>query len=202
MEADVSAGQPHLAVAALDRLLLQRRITGYTVEADVSYITARIPTLTYRVYDDRPGLHHLNRFLSDMRPLQAEVSVCPGTGNLHDEAVAGSIRRTPQLTASVRFGGRKALESAIRLVRTRYHGLQPGAVRGSWLRPDVRVTGCRTVTGMVAVTAHCFGLQGPGAVTMTLEGQPPIPGLPQMPVWVLEDWLPFLAGCRTASELG
>jgi hypothetical protein len=195
----LTSGPP--AQGALDRLVLHQVITGYTVESDVSYLAAARPTLTYRVYDDGPGCRHLGHFLSDVRRLGARVCVCPATGNLQDLGAEGGIRRTRQLTATTRFTGHDALEAAIELVRTRYQAGRPGAVDGSWRRPDVRVTGALPGGGMARVTAHWARLDTGGAVTLTLDGRSLLPGLVQVPVWVLEDWLPFLAGCEPCEAL-
>jgi hypothetical protein len=64
----------------------------------------------------------------------------------------------------------------------RYQGGRAGAVPGSWRRPDVRVTGALPEGGMARVTAHWARLDVGGAVTLTLDRRPPLPGLVQVPV--------------------
>ena len=59
----------------LDRLTLDRVITGYTVEPDPQYLSAPQPVLSYSVYDfECQGRSNLFRFSSDMGALDASLT--------------------------------------------------------------------------------------------------------------------------------
>jgi hypothetical protein len=179
-------------VPALDRLVRHRVITGYTVERDVSYLAARGPTLTYRMYDDGPGSRHLASFTADMRRLGGEVRVAAAVGNFHDPAARGRIHRTRQATVTARFATPEALEAAVAVVRTRYRAGRAGAVPGSWRWPDVRVTGGSPRQGMALAVAHWASFRRGSPVTLTLGRRSPLPGLHQAAIWVLDEWRALL----------
>ncbi|HYW24279.1 MAG TPA: hypothetical protein VE953_08935 [Terriglobales bacterium] len=80
---------------ALDRLVAGGRISGYTVEADTSYLDADRPTLTYRMYAGHStSRHNLDRFCSSMAGLGAELRASRLLGTT---AGAGGLLRTQQI---------------------------------------------------------------------------------------------------------
>lgn len=184
------------AVLPFDVLCRCRRITGYTVEPEAGYLRARRPTLTYRMYRDPAGLGHARRFAADMARLGARLEAWPATGNLQ---VAGEIHRTRQVTVRATFAHHRSLARALSLVRRRYHaaGLRP--VPGSWVIPDLRLTGCGPLPGTMAAFAQALRTPRGVAVTLTTEPILSLRGLHTYPVQVLDDWSALLAGWRMAA---
>jgi hypothetical protein len=100
---------------ALDRLVAGGRISGYTVEADTSYLDADRPTLTYRMYAGHStSRHNLDQFCSSMAGLGADLSASRLLGTT---AGAGGLLRTQQICVRAVFADEHALGRAAALVR-------------------------------------------------------------------------------------
>jgi hypothetical protein len=178
----------------LDRLVACGAITGYTREGAVDYLIAKRPTLTYSMYaGGRASRANRARFIADMTRLRGRVNIVSQVGHL---AVAGGrIQRTNQVRMVVEFDHDEDFEKAIRLIQREYvagHGRE--AARGSWLYPDVRVTGVRgPIAGTFQATAHHAAAIGDRFVVLTPEPAPALPGMSTSPVLLLDCWRAILS---------
>ena len=159
-------------------------ISGYTVEADTSYLAADRPTLTYRMYAGHStSRHNLDQFCSTMAGLGAELRASRLLGTT---AGAGGLLRTRQVCVCAVFGDDRALGRAAAVVKDRFT-CGPDAVPGSWRFPDVRITGGEA-TGTIPVWAHRWG----AAVTLSFSPMSPVPGGLRACVRVLACWTGLL----------
>jgi hypothetical protein len=169
---------------ALDRLVAAGRISGYTIEADTSYLDADRPTLTYRMYAGHStSQHNLDQFSSTMAGLGAELRASRLLGTT---ASADGLLRTRQICVCAVFADDRALGRATALVKDRFT-CGPEAVPGSWRFPDVRITGGEAI-GTIPVWAHRWG----AAVTLSLSPMSPAPGGVCAGVRVLARWTDLL----------
>ena len=178
----------------LDRLVASGAISGYTKEGAIDYLSADKPTLTYSMYaGGRASRANRARFIADMTRLRGRVETVSQVGHL---AVAGGrIQRTNQVRVVVEFDTEDDFEEAIRLVQREYvAGRGRLAARGSWLYPDVRVTGVRRpIAGTFRATAHHGAGIGDRFVVLTPEPAPALPGMSTSPVLLLDCWRTILA---------
>ena len=171
--------------AALDRLVANGRLSGYTVEADTSYLYAKRPTLTYRMYARHSASeHNLDAFWSAMSTIGAELRASRLVG-----IVAGpcGLVRTDQICIGAAFADARILERAVALVQDRFT-CGPAAVPGSWRFPDLRVSGAAP-EGTIAVWAHRWD----AAVTLAASAVPPVPNATCTRVRVLASWAGLLS---------
>lgn len=179
-----------MILSDLDRLVLAGRVTGYTVEENTGYIGARVPTLTYRMYMDRPESHlNLGAFAAAMADLGTTMRLSRVQGAV---AYQGAIWRSRQLCLTVEFAGEAALGDALDIVHDRFVAA-PAAAPGSWRFPDVRVTGAepRSTAGAYA---HRWQHGHAGAVVLSLNEDAPAGGAVTAPVHVLRSWVSYLEG--------
>ena len=174
----------------LDALVAAGRITGYTVEEDSAYLSALVPTLTYRMYSDDPESHrNLGEFATAMADLgAAEMRLSRVLGAVAAES--GTIRRTRQLCLRAEFADQAALELALEIVRSHFVAA-PASAPGSWRYPDLRVAGA-AAAGTASVNAHRWWLEGRSAVALTLDADPPLAGATSHRLWVLSSWVGYL----------
>ena len=169
--------------AELDRLVADRRLTGYTVEVDTSYLQATRPTLTYRMYAGcAVSVRNLDVFCAAMNGIGAELQASRLTGTT---AVPDGLVRTDQVCVRAGFEDDRTLGRAVALVENRFTQ-RPGAVPGSWWFPDVRIS-AGTPRGTIAVWAHRWG----HAVALALTPMPSrAPGAPShgRDDWNQIDW--------------
>lgn len=180
-----------MILSDLDRLVLSGRVTGYTVEEDTGYISARVPTLTYRMYMDGPESHlNLGAFAAAMADLGTTMRLSRVQGAV---AYQGAIWRSRQLCLTVEFAGEAALGEALDIVHDRFIAA-PAAEPGSWRFPDVRVTGAepRCTAGAYA---HRWQHGPASAVVLSLDEEPPADAARTAPVHVLRSWMSYLTGC-------
>jgi hypothetical protein len=179
-----------MILSDLDRLVLARRVTGYTVEDDTGYISARVPTLTYRMYIDGPESHmNLGAFAAAMADLGTTMRLSRVQGAV---AYQGAIWRSRQLCLTVEFAGEEALGDALDIIGDRFVAA-PEAAPGSWRFPDVRVTGAEPRSTAPAFAHHWQHGRG-GAVVLTLDEDPPAGNAMTAPVHVLRSWVSYLEG--------
>jgi hypothetical protein len=177
---------------ALDRLVARGRISGYTVEADTSYLDADRPTLTYRMYAGHStSQHNLDQFCSTMTCLGAELRASRLLGTTSG---AGGLQRTQQVCVFAVFADDCALGRATALVKNRFT-CGPDAVPGSWRFPDVRITGGEA-TGTIPVWAHRWG----AVVTLSFSSMSPVPGGVRAGVRVLACWTDLLTRSPVARS--
>jgi len=177
-------------LSRLDHLVASGRVTGYTVEEDTSYIGARVPTLTYRMYIDGPESHlNLGAFAAAMADLGSTMRLSRVQGAV---AYKGSIWRSRQLCLTTEFAGESGLGDALDIVHEHFVAA-PAAAPGSWRFPDVRVTGAqpRCTAGAYA---HQWRHGRASAVVLTLDEEPPAAGAQTTPVHVLRSWMSYLTG--------
>lgn len=181
----------------LDELVAAGLATGYTVEEDAAYLTARRPTLTYRMYSDRAASHrNLGEFAAAMAELGAAIrlsrveGVMPRPGSL-----AG---RTRQLCLTAEFTSQAALHAAAALVQRRFTASR-AAAPGSWRLPDVRISGAEP-PGTVPAYAHQWRAGRATAVLLTLSPLAPLAGARTSRVRIMRSWLEFLG--RASDPLG
>jgi hypothetical protein len=171
------------------------RLSGYTIEADTSYLWTTLPTLTYRMYArDRVSGRNLDEFCRAMSGLGAELRAWRLLGTV---ARPGGLVRTEQVCVSAGFAGDLTLGRATALVRDRFTRGGPDAVPGSWRFPDVRVTG-GAAPGTMRVWAHRWG----AAVALTLSPNPPAPDGVRAPIRVLACWSHFLTTASATAGAG
>lgn len=181
-----------MILSDLDRLVLTGRVTGYTVEEDTGYISARVPTLTYRMYMDGPESHlNLGAFAAAMADLGTTMRLSRVQGAV---AYQGAIWRSRQLCLTAEFAGEAALGDALDIVHEHFVAA-PAAAPGSWRFPDVRVTGAgpRCTAGAYAHLWH-HGLAS--VVVLSLDEEPPADGARTAPVHVLRSWVSYLTGSQ------
>ena len=172
--------------AVLDRLVAGGQLSGYTIEADPSYLAARRPTLTYRMYvRSARSRRNLAEFRRAMAGLGAELRTWPLVGTV---AAPGGLVRTDQVCVSATFADDASLRRGVSLVERRFTRGGEEAAPGSWRFPDVRVSG-GAPPGTIAAWAHRWG----PAVALTLSPDPPTPGAVVAGVRVLERWAELLA---------
>jgi hypothetical protein len=170
--------------AELDRLVARRRLTGYTVEVDTSYLHAVSPTLTCRMYAGHTGsARNLDLFCTATRGIGAELRASRAMGTT---AVAGRLVRTDQICVRAAFEDDQMLRRAVVLVEERFT-CRPGAVPGSWRFPDVRIRG-GAPPGTIAVWAHQWG----PTVALAASPVPPVPDGTRASVRVLARWADLL----------
>ena len=151
----------------LDRLVAGGRLSGYTVEADTSYLDAERPTLTYRMYTGpSTSRRNLDEFCLAMIRVGAELRTSRLVGTM---AAPGGLVRTDQTCVTATFDDDRRLGLAVAQVEERFT-CSPGAVAGSWRFPDVRISGAAPA-GTIAVWAHRWA----GAVALSLSRIPPAP---------------------------
>jgi hypothetical protein len=168
----------------LDRLVADGRLSGYTVEADTSYLDAERPTLTYRMYAGHStSRHNLDEFCLAMIRVGAELRTSRLVGTI---AADGGLVRTDQVCVTAAFDDDRMLGLAVSQVVDRFV-CGPGAVAGSWRFPDVRVSGAAP-PGTIAVWAHRWA----GTVALSLSRIPPAPGGSSVGVRVLPCWSDLL----------
>jgi hypothetical protein len=179
-----------MILSDLDRLVLATRVTGYTVEEDTGYISARVPTLTYRMYMDGPESHmNLGAFAAAMADLGTTMRLSRVQGAV---AYQGAIWRSRQLCLTVEFAGEGALGDALDIIHDRFVAA-PEAAPGSWRFPDVRVSGAEPRSTAPAF-AHLWQHGRGGAVVLTLDEDAPARGAVTAPVHVLWSWVSYLEG--------
>lgn len=170
--------------AELDRLVASGRLSGYTVEADTSYLHTVRPTLTYRMYAGHSAsLRNLDEFCAAMRRIGAELQASRLTGTT---AGPGGLARTDQICVRAAFEDDRSLGRAVALVEDRFT-CRPGGVPGSWRFPDVRISGGEPPS-TIAVWAHRWG----PAVALALSPIPPAPDGTSVSVRVLARWADLL----------
>jgi hypothetical protein len=178
-------------LSRLDRLVASGRVTGYTVEEDTSYIGARVPTLTYRMYIDGLESHlNLRAFAAAMADLGTSMRLSRVQGAV---AYKGTIWRSRQLCLTTEFAGDGGLGDALDVVHERFVAA-PAAAPGSWRFPDVRVTGAQPQSTAGAY-AHRWQNGRASAVVLTLDEEPPEAGAETTRVHVLRSWVSYLTGC-------
>ena len=176
----------------LDDLVVDGRITGYTIEEDAAYLEARVPTLTYRMYADGAASHlNLGEFAAEMAELGAAMRLSRVRGNLGD---SGAIHRSRQLCLTAEFATSRALDRAVQVVYRRFIAA-PAAAPGSWRYPDVRVVGAEP-DELSAVFAHHWKMDRSSAVALSADPKPPLAGGRTVPVRILRNWVAFLQGKR------
>ena len=175
----------------LDRLVSAGMLSGYTLEDDSSYLDARRPTLTYRMYSEGAKSHrNLGEFVAALADLGAQLRLSPVTGT-----VAGAcLRRSRQLCVTGTFRWDWQVEEAVALVERRFTAGAGAAVPGSWRYPDVRITAVAPA-GTIAAWAHRW--VEAGVVVLALSPAAPAPGGTVSRVRVLERWLDLLAPAAT-----
>lgn len=172
----------------LDGLVTSGRITGYTIEEDTSYLAARVPTLTYRMYvDGAESQLNLGAFASAMADLATVMRLSRVRGTV---AEAGVLRRSKQLCLTAEFASERMIGEALDVICRRFISA-PAAAPGSWRHPDVRITGAEPRDAPV-VFAHQWKREHADAVVLTLEAEPPQPGARTARVRVLKSWVGFL----------
>lgn len=185
----------------LDSLVACGAITGYTREGAVDYLSAKRPTLTYSMYvGGRASRINRARFVADMTRLRGRVNMVSQVGHL---AVGGGrIQRTNQVRVVVEFDRDEDFKNAIRLIQREYvAGDGREAARGSWLYPDVRVTGVSgPIAGTFKATAHHAGGIGDRFVVLTPEPAPALPGMSTSPVLLLDCWRTILSARRPSGD--
>ncbi|HEV2954015.1 MAG TPA: hypothetical protein VG015_07980 [Candidatus Dormibacteraeota bacterium] len=178
-------------IELFDRLILERNITGYTVEPEPHHLGAGRPLLSYSMYTDgQASRDNLQRFVDDMDRLGADLSFHQTLGSTLRE---GSLRRTSQLTAIAWFDDPGPLAAATEVVRRRYLAGSGESIPGSWVYPDVRICGIRSVPQTIAALAHYVTVQGQSVVALSASGTPPAPGMTTRPVRLLNRWGRYLA---------
>lgn len=168
----------------LDRLVEGGHLSGYTVEADTSYLYAGQPTLTYRMYaGDNASGHNLDAFRAAMTGIGAQLCTSRLVGTV---AGPGGLVRTNQFCVRAAFADERRLRRAVALVEDRFT-CGPDAVTGSWRFPDVRISG-GSAPGTVAAWAHRWN----AAVALALSPASPAPNGVCVRVDVLACWTDVL----------
>ncbi|MDQ6747160.1 MAG: hypothetical protein M3010_03515 [Candidatus Dormibacteraeota bacterium] len=182
----------------LDRLVRLGRITGWGFERSISYLGARHPTLSYRMY--RGGNEedvNLGAFVREIAPSGARIEVSEAEGSIgtvhgwSPPAAAGAsardgVWRSQQVVLTISFASEAQLCRAVEVVVDRF--TRDGAARhhpGSWWVPDARVSGTpHCPPGMVP--AHAFSRPtGEGhAVVLSPGGRAPFPHASGHPVFL------------------
>lgn len=176
-----------MVVRVLDALVAAGRVTGYTIEEDTGYLTARRPTLTYRMYAEGAESHrNLGEFAAAMSRLAVSMRLSRVAGVV---AGAGGVRRSRQLCLTAELACGRRLDAALGLVARRFTAA-PAAAPGSWRYPDVRVTGAGTPGDAVQAFAHRYG---GGVVVLTPGAEPPVTGGRTFPVGLHASWLDLFA---------
>lgn len=184
-----------MILSHLDRLVASGRLTGYTVEEDTSYLCARLPTLTYRMYTEGPESHlNFGAFAAAMAGLGAAMRLWRLQGVVAEE---GLIRRSPQLCVAAEFVDESGLADALHIINRRFVAA-PAAAPGSWRYPDVRVSGAEPLS-TAAVYAHQWQIGRSGVVVLTLDPQPPADGARTDRVRVLPRWVGLLQSCSIGA---
>lgn len=180
----------------LDRLVARGAISGYTRERSVAYLEGRLPTLTYSMYAfGADSLANRAFFNADMLRIGGRVRDFPQIGHV---AAEGGVWRTEQVRIVVEFEQAGDLAKAVRVVQRDYvAGAGRSAICGSWMFPDVRITGLRQnqpLPGTVPATAQS-GRAPASEHVVVLEGwsAPPRRGMTIRPVLLLDCWRDFLA---------
>src|SRR5690349_17212528 len=107
-----------MVIRILDALVAARRVTGYTIEEDTAYLTARRPTLTYRMYAEGSESHrNLGEFAAAMSRLALSMRLSPLAGVV---AGVGGPRRSRQLCLTAELAGGRQLDAALGLVARRF----------------------------------------------------------------------------------
>ena len=177
-----------MILGRLDSLARAGRITGYTLEEDSGYLSAGIPTLTYRMYADGPESQlNLGAFAAGVSRLGPRMRLSCLRGVLAD---GGRLLRSRQLCLTAEFAEERDLTAAACLVHSRFTAA-PDAAPGSWRYPDVRMTGARP-PGTAEAFAHHWPVDGRSAVVLTLDPQPPLDGARTFAVRILDSWVGFL----------
>lgn len=172
----------------LDALVGAGVVTGYTIEEDAGYLAAAAPTLTYRMYSDGAASHfNLGAFASAMADFGPSMQLSRVEGVVGER---GRLRRTRQLCLTAAFTDGLTLEAAASLVRRRFTS-SSAAAPGSWILPDVRITGAAP-RGTASAYAHCWPAGAGAAVVLTLSPSPPLVGARTRGVRILESWREFL----------
>ncbi|MDQ6709453.1 MAG: hypothetical protein M3Z11_02735 [Candidatus Dormibacteraeota bacterium] len=187
-------------VATFDRLAREGVITGYTLEAPPLYLEALSPTLTYSMYaTDELSRRNIRAVLGDLSILGAAVTVRPVYGNVRRED--GHIERSDQRRIAARFERPAQLDAAVERIQSRYMASVSAAWHpGSWLYPDVRVTGVRTdPPGTIRAVAHTMPVGRRSIVVLSLSPQPPLPRMTSFPVRLLDRWGSYLDGKHDAG---
>lgn len=181
-----------MIVSELDDLVSSGHITGYTIEEDSSYLRARVPTLTYRMYMDGPTSHlNLGAFASAMGELATTMKLSRVHGTV---ARGGVLARSRQLCLTAEFRGDNEIGAAMTVVHNRFVAA-PKAAPGSWRFPDVRVSGALPAATARAY-AHHWRAGHATAVVLTLDPRSPTGGAKTRPVRVLPSWVDYLGGCE------
>lgn len=193
----------HLPEIVLDRLVIAGAISGHTVEEDAAYLGCPRPTLTYRMYSDgEDSRHNLGRFVDAVRMLGAETHISRLVGTVADPLRAGHVRRSDQLCVRVAFGCEGRLGRGVDLVSTRFHACAPSSVPGSWIYPDLRVTGVTVPPkGTVGAYLHHWPQAPATASVLSLAAEPPAPGGASIPVSLLACWLDLLDAAKLDLEI-
>lgn len=173
----------------LDRLLARGAISGYTCEPPDAYLAGERPTLTYSMYaSGRASRCNIARFAGTMRALGGELRYLPQVGYVC--IAGGGVRQSRQVKIVVEFPDDECLETAIAVVQACFlagGGRTPAP--GSWLYPDVRVTGTgRRPVGTFEALAHHIGAATGRLVVLARAAAPPLPGMVTVPVLLLECW--------------
>ncbi len=173
----------------LDQLVAAGGATGYTVEEDATYLAARRPTLTYRMYSDRAASHrNLGEFAAAMADLGASMRLSRVEGVMPRLGSLGG--RTSQLCLTAEFTSQVAVRAAAAVVQRRFTA-SCAAAPGSWRLPDVRISGAQP-PGTVTAYAHQWPAGTATAVLLTLDPVAPLAGARTSRVRILRSWLEFL----------
>lgn len=172
---------------SLDRLVEVGLISGYTREESVGYLSASRPTLTYSMYlDDAPSLANRRRFSGEMAALGGQVRETRQVGQLGTHR---GVQRTRQVRVIVEFEEEAALTEALGIIRDRYLAGSRGEVPGSWVYPDVRITGTATRrTGTINAHAHVTSQGDESFVVLSSDSCPPLPGMSVTSLHLLDCW--------------
>ena len=179
-----------MIVSQLDDLVVSGRISGYTIEEDISYLTSARPTLTYRMYTRGADSHlNLGAFAAAMADLASTMRLSRVEGVL---GIGGRVGRSAQLCLTAEFATSEFLVRALDVVRDQFTAAA-AAIPGSWRFPDVRVIGA-TSPSTASVYAHEWPHGGATVVLLALTPVPPLVGARTHTVEVLHSWLSLLGG--------
>jgi len=186
-------------LGGLERLVMAGRITGYTVEPDLRYLRGAAPVVTYSMFEhDEASRRNLALAAGELAAMGATVDLVRRAGTWRWN---GLVRRSRELTAVCWFRHPGAVERALEALRGRYVAGRPSAVEGSWLVPDVRVSGAEP-SGTIPASAHVMPVgQGEAAVVIGLSPEPPLAGMASHPLRVLPCWADHLSRVRPAAAL-
>lgn len=176
-----------VAHESLDLLVAGGFITGYTREDSIAYLTALRPTLTYSMYVDGAASQANRRsFASHMRAIGGRTRESSQVGQL---GTGRGVQRTRQVRVIVEFDDETALSAALDVVLERFMAGSPSEVTGSWVYPDVRITGStRRRSGTMPALAHVSRAGDEALVVLSTSARPPLPGMSVSTLHVLDCW--------------